>query len=181
MEEFYSSEGTKYIWDSSADKIIDLTPSEVQMTKIKVKLMSDHTILNRDSANNIPMGIPLELSTNRLKEVYANLRRILRHAPEIHIESHAIDRLIEDWALVNGDPKKRDWVDEDDIRNCVRTAHKVIGLRLNVNHHHVENSSDVKYLHPQLAITLLGEKASGNGRLVSAVLGEKLITVITIL
>jgi hypothetical protein len=181
MIEFYSSEGTKYLWDTTSDNFIDLTPLEIQWTRAKVQLMSDQTILNQVSGNNIQMGIPLHVSNSRLKETHTNLKRIIKASPVINIESHAIDRLVEDWTLPDNHPNKRGWVDEDDIRSCVRTMYRVIGLRLNVNHQHRDNTQGTKYLHPQISITMIGKKASGDGRLVSAVLNEGLITVITIL
>lgn len=180
MIEFISREGTKYIWEP-IDNVVDLTPQELSYSQIKVRLMSDLSILNQVSGNNIQMGIPLQVSPERLREVKRYYRRILIEGPTINIEAHAIDRLIEDSLIPDGDPGKRGWVDEGDIRHCVRSMYQIIGLRLNVNHYHSLNTSNIKYLHPQFAIMIKGNKANGEGRVVTAVLSERNITVITIL
>jgi hypothetical protein len=180
MIEFISQEGTKYIWDP-IDNIVDLTPHELRYSQIKIRLMSDRTILNQVSGNNIQMGIPLQVSPERLREVKRYYRRLLIEEPNINIESHAIDRLIEDTLIPDEDPSKRGWIDENDIRECVRSMYQIIGLRLNVNHYHSLNTKDIKYLHPQFAITIKGKRSDGEGRVVTAVLDKSNITVITIL
>lgn len=180
MFEFVSQEGTRYIWEQ-IDNIVDLTPQELILTKVKVKLMSDHTILNQVSGNHIQMGIPLYVNDKRRHEIYRSYKRILSGNPNIRIETHAIDRLIDDSLLSGDDPNKRGWVDEEDIRQCVRSMYSIVGIRLNVNHHHRQNTSNKKYLHPQIALTIKGKKADGEGRVVTAVLTERDITVITIL
>lgn len=180
MIEFVSKEATKYLWEP-IDNIVDLTPQELSFTQIKVKLMSDRTILNQISGNSIQMGIPLQISSTRLREVKRNYRRILSENPDILVESHAVDRLIEDSLISDDDSRKRRWINEDDIRECVRNMYKIQGIRLNVNHQHSQNTANLKYLHPQMAITIKGKKANGEGRVVTAVLSRRSITVITIL
>lgn len=180
MIEFISKEGTKYFWEP-IDNVVDLTPHELKFSLAKVKLMSDHTILNQVSGNKIQMGIPLQVSPKRLLEIKKYYRSILTKEPNINIEAHAIDRLIEDTLIPDGDPNKRGWIDENDIRECVRSMYQITDLRLNVNHHHSFNTKDIKYLHPQFAITIKGKRTAGEGRVVTAVLNKSSITVITIL
>ena len=181
MIEFFSSEGTKYIWNEELEQIINLTPLEIQLTQTKVKLMSDEVILNQVSGNYVKMGIPIKLSSIRMAEILKKYKTVLKQNPEIFIEVHAIDRLISDWELDDDHPLKRNWEDEDEIRNCVKTTSKILEIRLNVNHQHIENTNVVKHLHPHFAITILGRKSKDKGKVVTAVLNEKSITVITIL
>src|SRR5690554_5526020 len=141
MIEFISQEGTKYFWEP-IDNVVDLAPHELKYSQIKVRLMSDRTILNQVSGNNIQMGIPLQVSLERLQEVKRYYRRTLIEKPYINIEAHAIDRLIEDTMIPDGDPSKRGWIDENDIRECVRSMYQIIGLRLNVNHYHSLNTNN---------------------------------------
>lgn len=148
MIEFISKEGTKYIWEGN-DNIVDLTPQELTFSQIKVRLMSDWTILNQTSGNSIQMGIPLQISASRLSEVKRNYRRILSDNPDIRIESHALDRLIEDSLIPDDDPRKRGWLNEDDIRECVRSINEIQSIRLNVNHQDQRNTDNRKYLHPE--------------------------------
>ncbi|RSL33929.1 hypothetical protein D7Z54_07370 [Salibacterium salarium] len=181
MIEFYSFEGTTYKWYSEKETLVNLTPLELQMIKKKVSLMSDKTILNRESGNNIKMGIPVVLHKEKLAEVYRFMRRMINKGSEVMIEAHAVDRLLEDYILPDGDSQKRGWSDEHEVRNCVRSMHRIVGLRLNVDHNNKKNTINVKHLFPQIGITIEGKKQDGNGRVVTAVLTDKSITVITIL
>lgn len=95
---------------------------------------------------------------------------VLSDGPFIDVEKHVIDRLVLDSLL-----------DEDDVKDCVLSVKKVMGVRLNVNHEHPENTEKVKHLHPYLALVIQGTKNDGSGRLVLVILNENTINIITIL
>ncbi|MFK4426036.1 hypothetical protein [Bacillus sp. RC51] len=181
VEVFVSNEGTQYIWHRGQEKIVKLTDEEVNLIGFKVRLMEDKEILNRQSGNGISMGIPIKLNKDRLKEIKDMLVTVLKSGPFIDIETHVIDRLVLDSLLDEEDPQKRGWEDEEDVKNCVLTAKKVVGVRLNVNHQHPENTNKIKHLHPHLALVISGKKEDGSGRLVLVILNENTINVITIL
>lgn len=143
--------------------------------------MRDHKILNRKSGNGIAMGIPVGLNKARLSEIKDKLVEVLKSGPFIDIETHVIDRLVEDSLLEDDDPAKRGWEDEEEIKNCILTVKKVTGVRLIVNHEHPENTEKIKHLHPHIALVISGKKEDGEGRLVLVILNENTINVITIL
>lgn len=62
IETFISLDGTQYIWYRGQEKMIELTDKEIAFIKLKVKLMRDADILNRESGNGTPMGIPIVLT-----------------------------------------------------------------------------------------------------------------------
>lgn len=180
-EVFLSMEGTRYLLDRSQETVVRLTDLEVALLKQKVSLMSDQQILNRESGNGISMGIPIAMSQERLKDIHHQLVQVLKTGPLIDLEQHVIDRLVWDSLLPEHHPDKRGWEDEEDIKNCIYTARKIAGVRLNVNHFHRDNTEKVKHLYPHPAIVIEGSKASGNGRLVLVIFHEQSISVITIL
>lgn len=174
IEIFISSNNTQYIWERSREMIIQLSELEISLLKMKVKEMDDEEILNRQSGNGIPMGIPIKLSDTRLKDFFEILKRILIKRPSIGIEPHTISRLLEYGS-------DRGWDDEEQIIKCIEGVNKVTGVRLNVNHANPNNTKAVKHLHPNLALEIRGRKRNGQGELILVVLSEKKISVITIL
>lgn len=181
MEIFVSSEGTQYKWEKGHENMVDLSEAEVQLMKFKVSLMSDDEILNRESGNGTPMGIPVPLSKERLIGIRDKLVDILKKGPFIDFEEHAIERIVTDSLLDDEDPQKRGWTSQVEAVNCVLSAKRVTGVRLNVDHKHPENTESVKHLHQQFAIVIEGKKESGKGRLVLVILSENTISIITVL
>lgn len=181
VEVFVSNDSTQYIWNSSQEEIILLSETEIKILSFKVGLMSDEEILNRTSGNGVSMGIPIPLSKDRLIEIRDRLVKVLKKGPFINFEQHVIERLVYDSLLDDRHPDKRGWDNRDEIRNCVLTASKVTGVRLNVDHNHPENNEKVKHLHPNLALVIKGEKSGSEGRLVLVILNKNTISVITIL
>jgi len=181
VEIFVSNDGTQYIWNRNQEEVVLLSDPEIKMVSIKVSLMSDEEILNRTSGNGIPMGIPIALSKNRLIEIRDRLVGILKNGPFIDFEKHVLERLVYDALLDEGNPDKRGWNNREEVKDCVLTAQRVTGVRLNVDHHHRENTDRQKHLHPNLALVISGEKNSGQGRLVLVILNENTISVVTLL
>jgi hypothetical protein len=181
VEVFVSHEGTQYIWNRIQEEVVLLSDEEVKVVSFKVGLMSDSEILNRVSGNGVSMGIPIPLSKDRLIEIRDRLVTVLMKGPFINFEQHVLERLVYDALLDEGHPDKRGWDNREDVRDCVLSAHKVTGVRLNVDHNHPENTEKVKHLHPNLALVISGNKKSGEGRLVLVILNENTISVITIL
>ncbi|MEK5233472.1 hypothetical protein MHB42_17345 [Lysinibacillus sp. FSL K6-0232] len=181
VEIFVSNDGTQYIWNRDQEEVILLNDAETKMVSLKVSLMSDEEILNRTSGNGVPMGIPITLSKDRLIEIRDNLVQILKKGPFIDFEKHVLERLVYDALLDDNHPEKRGWNNSEEVRECVLSASMVTGVRLNVDHHHPENTEKVKHLHPNLALVISGSKGTGKGRLVLVILNEQTISVITIL
>ena len=176
-EIFISKDGTKYKWDKSQEIIVKLTKIEMLLLKYKVKLLPDNDILNRESGNGVAMGIPIYLSTSRLDELSHKLVTIIKRDPTIIFSDHVFERLV-----LESFEDKRGWNDEEEVKNCVITAQRVTGIRLNVNHNHRYNTHKLKHLNPHLALVIEGEKdANCNGRLVLVVLADNEIRVVTIL
>lgn len=178
---FTSKNGTEYRWERPVGSLFDLTAQEILLTRVKIRALDDADIQNQQH-NGKPMGLPIALSRPRMVDLYNVLRTVVnRKNHEITLTSHAIDRLMEDWALPQGDPNKRGWDNEDDVRNCVRKAVAVTDPRLNIDHHDRRNTATVKYIKPFLSFTVHGPKVSGNGKVVSVIIGKKAIQVNTIL
>ncbi|XID91485.1 hypothetical protein ACF3MZ_23670 [Paenibacillaceae bacterium WGS1546] len=163
------------------ETFVQLIDEEIKLLKLKVSLMSDFDILNRESGNGVAMGIPIVLSKERLKDIRDKLVGILRRGPFIDFEAHAVERIVYDSLLPDGHPEKRGWISQQEAKDCVMTANWVHGIRLNVNHEHPDNNDKIKHLHPHLAIAISGQKASGEGRLVLVILNERTISVVTVL
>lgn len=180
ITEFVSQDSTKYILNR-AQMPLQLTVKELELLKLKVSLMRDDAILNRESGNGVAMGIPIILSPNRLSEIRDLLKRIMKANPDIELTSHVRDRLVEDDLLPDGHRDKRYWADEEDVENCLLHVEKVVGVRLNVDHEHPYNTVKMKHLHPSIALEIQGPKSKGKGRLVTVVIDHRTITVITIL
>ncbi|WJV20688.1 hypothetical protein QU593_09760 [Rossellomorea marisflavi] len=174
FEVFISQEGTNYRWFGLKEDIVKLTVEELGLTMIKVSCMNDSDILNTESGNGTKMGIPLTLSNERKKEVYSNLKQAIDESIHIGLQPHAYERL-----LLCGD--ERGWSDEMQVLYCVENIKRVLGIRLNVDHKHQDNSESVKYLHKDFSIEVTGAKGLGTGRLVLTAPEDKAIRVITIL
>ena len=102
--------------------------------------------------------------------------------PFIDFEEHAISRIVEDSLMDESDPRKRGWISRQEAENCVLQMKKVLGVRLNVDHRHPENTEKVKHLHQQFAIVIEGKKNNDEkGKLVLVILNEGNITVVTVL
>ncbi|MEC1670581.1 hypothetical protein [Bacillus mojavensis] len=173
-EVFVSSENTQYIWQRNQETIVNLTEEELSLLKFKVRLMKDEDIQNKESGNGVTMGIPVKLEAERFREIRDRLRGILENDPNIQMEPHAIDRLLEVGEY-------RGWEDEQDVIDCVTTAKFVNGVRLSVNHKNPKNTEKVKHLHTNFAIEIKGKKQNGQGRLVLVIFNENKISVVTIL
>ncbi|WP_233403600.1 hypothetical protein [Bacillus halotolerans] len=173
-EVFVSSENTQYIWQRNQETIVNLTEEELSLLKFKVRLMKDEDIQNKESGNGVTMGIPVKLEAERFREIRDRLRSILENDPNIQMEPHAIDRLLEVGEY-------RGWEDEQDVIDCVTTAKFVNGVRLSVNHKNPKNTEKVKHLHTNFAIEIKGKKQNGQGRLVLVIFNENKISVVTIL
>lgn len=181
QEVFISMEGTKYKWNRFQETFVNLSDEEVKLLKLKVSLMSDFEIQNRQSGNGIVMGIPIVFSKERLKAIRDKLVEVLTRGPFINFEEHAISRIVYDSLLPDGHPDKRGWISQQEAKECVMTARRVHGVRLNVDHEHPENTDEMKHLYPHLAIAISGLKTSGEGRLVLIILTERTISVVTVL
>ena len=143
-------------------------------------LLPDNDILNRESGNGVAMGISIKLSKPRLDELSRKLVTIIERDPTIILSDHVFERLVLESLEDNHD--KRGWNDEEEVKNCVITARRVTGIRLNINHNHLYNTPKLKHLNPHLALVIQGEKdENANGRLVLAVLADNEIRVVTIL
>lgn len=127
--------------------------------------MSDEEILNTTSGNGVPMGIPIALSNDRLIELRDRLVAILMKGPFIDFEKHVLERLVYDALLDDEHPDKRGWNNKEDVRDCVLSASRVTGVRLNVDHRHPENTERIKHLHPNLALVISGKKVMVKGDL----------------
>jgi hypothetical protein len=182
FEIFVSQEGTQYKWDHSKETIVRLTDEEIRLLKARVSLMHDDEIQNTHSGNGTPMGIPVAINQKRLQDVKFKLAQILADGPFIGITAHAISRMLEDALLDDEDPNKRGWESQQEIKDCVLNVKKVHGVRLNLDHDHPDNTSNVKHLHSQMALVIRGPKGDeAEGRLVLVILDERSINVITIL
>lgn len=149
---------------------------------MKVNLMSDTTILNRDSVSSAPSGIPVSLPPERLVDIRRRLVEILSKGAFIGFESHAIDRILEDSLRAKDDPEKRGWESQDEVTNCVLHVNRVSGFRLNVNYRDTRNTERVKHLHPHAALIIQGNRGGKeDGRLVLVIISEKQVSVITVL
>ena len=174
-------EGTKYKWNRGQETFVQLSDEEIKLLKLKVSLMSDFDILNRESGNGVAMGIPIALSKERLRDIRDKLVGMLKTGPFIDFEEHAIARIVYDSLLPDGHPEKRGWISQQEAKDCVMTARWVHGVRLNVDHEHSDNTDKIKHLHPHLAIAISGQKTGGEGRLVLVILTERTISVVTVL
>lgn len=173
-EVFLSSENTQYIWQRDQEKIVNLTEEELSLLKFKVRLMKDKDIQNKESGNGITMGIPVQFDANRYRDIRDRLKTILEKDPNINMEPHAVDRLLNEGEF-------RGWEDEQDVIDCITTARFVNGVRLSVNHKNPNNTEKVKHLHTNFAIEIKGTKQNGQGRLVLVIFNENKISVVTIL
>lgn len=179
-EIFISKDGTQYKWNKSQEIIVKLTEEELLLLKFKVTLLPDNDILNRESGNGVTMGISINLSKPRLDELSHKLVTIIKRDPTIILSDHVIERII--LESLGDNPDKRGWNDEEEVKNCIITARRVTGVRLNINHSHPFNTTELIHLNPHLALVIQGKKDDNeNGRLVLAVLADNEIRVVTIL
>lgn len=179
-EVFVSAEGTEYRWKKSQEIVVKLTSEEINLLKLKVNLSQDSDILNRESGNGIAMGIPISLSNARFFELSRQLASVIENEPTIIFSDHVIERLV--LESFESYPDKRGWSNEEEVKNCVLTARRVHGVRLNVDHDHPLNTDSIKHLYPHIALVIQGKKDdNADGRLVLAVLTDNEIRVITIL
>lgn len=182
IEIFISKDDTQYIWDRSNEHIVQLNSFDLNVLKLKIGLMNDFEIMNQESGNGTPMGIPLPLTKEKEKEIRDKIVAILVKGPFIDFEEHAIARIVEDSLLDKSDPRKRGWNSQLEATNCILSTKRVLGVRLNVDHRHPENTEKIKHLHQQCAILIEGKKnEDGIGRLVMVFLNEEQITVVTVL
>lgn len=182
IEYFISSEGTQYIWEREKEVFVRLTDEEVNLLKFKIRLMSDNDILNRESGNGTPMGIPFELNNKRLIEIKDIIIRIINNDGRVKIDDHAVNRITEDSYLDENNPNKRGWKNDDEVIKTVSSIKKVYGTRLNVNHFHPNNTEKIKHLQRHIAFVAEGKKNNDKvGRLVLIILNEDTLSVITVL
>lgn len=182
--DFFSRENTKYVWvNGNKDLIIILSPFIMKFLTFRIKLMSDIDILNTVSGNGIPMGIHLPVDDETIISTRISLQGIVRSASTaILLDSHAVSRLAQELIIARtGIGKPRNWQNNNDVINCVKTITSIDELRLNVNHKHTSQTQQTKYLHDPIGIKAKGTKASGNGTLVVCVTSPTTIVVITIL
>ncbi len=119
----------------------------------------------------------IRLIRNTCKKTWGYLCPFFKYT---YTSNTVFERLVLESLEDNND--KRGWNDEEEVKNCVMTARRVTGIRLNINHDHPYNTPTLKHLNPHLALVIQGEKDdNSSGRLVLAVLTDNEIRVVTIL
>ncbi|PWK16493.1 hypothetical protein [Tumebacillus permanentifrigoris] len=176
---FVSADSTIYKWFERQETAMTLEEEEIIDLRQAIENMSDEAIQNDVSGNGMKMGVPVQLSRDRLDAFLEVVLNVIKFK-KIRLTSHALDRLQDD--LVNGaeHPNFRGWLSEEDVHHCVCTINRVDGVRLTVNKATI-NSAEVHF-NQSLALEVRGQRPDGiEGTLALAIIESNRIRIITLL
>jgi hypothetical protein len=179
---FTSADGTRYVWYEEEEASLTLEKHEIDWLRDYITQTPDEVLQNDESGNGIPMGVKLNLSSERLQvftDVILGVVR-LRDNLRIHLTEHASTRLEND--MLNGEEHEdyRGWESEEMVRHCVLSIEAVGSARLTVNKR-TSTTEEIAF-NSKIALEVRGTKPDGTtGTLALAIVDDQKIRIITLL